>query len=60
MGQTFGGYPGQCPVTEMASDCLLRLPFFNDLTEDEQGYVISGIQEFQVLPESRPGSMSHE
>jgi dTDP-4-amino-4,6-dideoxygalactose transaminase len=46
MGRRFGGRPGQCPVTECVSDRLLRLPFFNTLTRDEQDRVISEIQAF--------------
>jgi dTDP-4-amino-4,6-dideoxygalactose transaminase len=47
MGKKFGGRPGDCPVTEQLSDCLLRLPFYNDLTEPEQSSVVSALQEFQ-------------
>jgi dTDP-4-amino-4,6-dideoxygalactose transaminase len=43
MGRTFGGVVGQCPVTEDISDRLLRLPFFNTLTDDEQDRVIDAI-----------------
>jgi dTDP-4-amino-4,6-dideoxygalactose transaminase len=46
MGRQFGGRPGQCPVTEWASDRLLRLPFYNDLTAAEQGEVIEAILSF--------------
>ena len=31
MGKKFGGKIGDCPVTENISDCLVRLPFYNDL-----------------------------
>jgi dTDP-4-amino-4,6-dideoxygalactose transaminase len=47
MGQKFGGVPGQCPVTESVSDRLLRLPFYNDLSEAEQDEVIEAICSFQ-------------
>ncbi|HEY4364898.1 MAG TPA: dTDP-4-amino-4,6-dideoxygalactose transaminase [Bryobacteraceae bacterium] len=47
MGVKFGGRPGQCPVTENVSDRLLRLPFYNDLTEAEQQEVIDAIREFR-------------
>lgn len=50
MGQSFGGRPGDCPVAEDLSDRLLRLPFFNALTEDEQGEVIAALAEFRVEP----------
>jgi dTDP-4-amino-4,6-dideoxygalactose transaminase len=33
MGRTFGGKEGDCPVTESASDRLLRLPFYNSMGE---------------------------
>jgi dTDP-4-amino-4,6-dideoxygalactose transaminase len=46
MGRRFGGRPGECPVAEEVSDRLLRLPFFNSLTEDEQGYVVAALQGF--------------
>ncbi len=48
MGRLYGGQPGDCPVTEHASDRLLRLPFFNSLTIAEQAEVIAAIQEFRV------------
>ena len=44
--QQFGGVEGQCPVTEFVSDRLLRLPFFNDLTEAEQDSVIEALDSF--------------
>jgi dTDP-4-amino-4,6-dideoxygalactose transaminase len=47
-GREYGGKPGSCPVTEHVSDRLLRLPFFNDLTETELHRVISGILSFRV------------
>jgi dTDP-4-amino-4,6-dideoxygalactose transaminase len=46
MGQRFGGRQGNCPVTEDVSDRLLRLPFYNELTEDDQTYVVTAIKEF--------------
>ncbi|MGH7495044.1 MAG: dTDP-4-amino-4,6-dideoxygalactose transaminase [bacterium] len=46
MGIRFGGKPGDCPVTENLSDCLLRLPFYNDLTAAEQDRVISAVREY--------------
>lgn len=51
MGRKFGGKDGDCPVTEQVSDCLLRLPFYNDLEEKDQEYVVAAIHEFQ------PGKM---
>jgi dTDP-4-amino-4,6-dideoxygalactose transaminase len=46
MGQEFGGQPGDCPVTEDASNRLLRLPFHNLLTDDDLSYVVSTVQKF--------------
>ena len=48
MGRSFGGKQGDCPVTEDISDRLLRLPFYYDLSEDDQTYVIAKIKEYQV------------
>ena len=45
MGLRFGGKPGDCPVTEDVSDRLLRLPFYNDLTEADQAEVVAAIKE---------------
>jgi len=46
MGIHFGGQPGDCPVTERISDQLLRLPFHNKLTGDEQEQVIEAILKY--------------
>lgn len=46
MGQRFGGKAGDFPVTESVSDRLVRLPFHNGLTGNEQEQVIDVIQEF--------------
>jgi dTDP-4-amino-4,6-dideoxygalactose transaminase len=43
MGRRFGGRAGQCPVTEDVSDRLLRLPFYNSLSEPDQDLVIETI-----------------
>lgn len=47
MGIQAGGSPGQCPVTECISERLLRLPFYNDLSEAEQAEVIDAIRQFK-------------
>ncbi|MBV9875938.1 MAG: dTDP-4-amino-4,6-dideoxygalactose transaminase [Verrucomicrobia bacterium] len=49
MGRGFGYQEGDCPVTEEISGRLLRLPFHNQLTEDEQNRVISAVAEFASL-----------
>jgi dTDP-4-amino-4,6-dideoxygalactose transaminase len=46
MGRQFGGKPGDCPVTENVSNRLLRLPFYNSLSESEQAYVVQSIRGF--------------
>ena len=48
MGRRFGGAPGDCPVAEDISDRLLRLPFFTDLTVDDQTTVIESVRSFRV------------
>jgi dTDP-4-amino-4,6-dideoxygalactose transaminase len=40
MGRKFGGSPGDCPVTERVSDCLVRLPFFSALTLSQQDEIM--------------------
>lgn len=47
MGRRFGGKEGNCPVTEDISDRLLRLPFYNDLSEADQACVVKSIIEFR-------------
>ena len=46
MGGEFGGQPGDCPVTEDISDRLLRLPFYNSLSRDDQMYIIDSLRDF--------------
>lgn len=52
MGRQFGGREGDCPVTEETSDCLLRLPFYNDLDEPTQSRIVETVRRFQ-LPRDR-------
>jgi len=47
MGRRFGGKEGDCPVTEDISDRLLRLPFYNELTEADQDRVIAALKDFK-------------
>ncbi len=46
MGKKFGGREGMCPLTEEVSDRLLRLPFYNDITEEDLERVVSAVKEF--------------
>lgn len=48
MGIKFGGKPGQCPVTERISDQLLRLPFHNSFSFEEQLQVIETLKAFPL------------
>jgi dTDP-4-amino-4,6-dideoxygalactose transaminase len=48
MGRRFGGRQGDFPVTESISDRLVRLPFHNVLTGDEQEIVIEAIRDFRA------------
>lgn len=48
MGKQFGGRRGDCQVTEGISDCLIRLPFFNDFTREQQSHVIDRVTEFSL------------
>lgn len=45
-GQQMGGRSGDAPVTEKTAPRLVRLPFFTDLTEDEQSRVIEVVWSF--------------
>ena len=47
MGAAFGGRPGQCPTTERVGECLLRLPFYNDLSSAEQADVVDAVRQFE-------------
>jgi dTDP-4-amino-4,6-dideoxygalactose transaminase len=47
MGRDFGYKAGDYPVTEQVSDRLIRLPFYNDLTSNDQEQVIDAIMEFE-------------
>lgn len=47
MGQQYGGRPGDCPVTEDISDRLLRLPFYNTLTNEDVDTVVTTLDTFK-------------
>lgn len=46
MGARSGGEKIDCPVTEDISDRLIRLPFFNELTESELSRIVEAIYSF--------------
>jgi dTDP-4-amino-4,6-dideoxygalactose transaminase len=43
MGLQLGGKVGDCPVTEWVSSRLVRLPFYNNLTFDDQSRVVESL-----------------
>jgi dTDP-4-amino-4,6-dideoxygalactose transaminase len=53
VGRQYGGKVGDCPVTEELSDRLVRLPFFNDLTEADQMRVVEAVREFNCQSRRR-------
>ncbi|MEG3877976.1 dTDP-4-amino-4,6-dideoxygalactose transaminase [Microcoleus sp. herbarium7] len=46
MGRKLGGKEGDCAITEDISDRLLRLPFYNGLTLEDQARVVASIHDF--------------
>ncbi|MEP6894540.1 MAG: dTDP-4-amino-4,6-dideoxygalactose transaminase [Chloroflexota bacterium] len=48
MGEKYGGKPGDCEVTEQVSDQLLRLPFYTNMTDEEQKQVVEALKGFSV------------
>ncbi|MGA0132413.1 MAG: DegT/DnrJ/EryC1/StrS family aminotransferase, partial [Ilumatobacteraceae bacterium] len=46
VGLRFGGFLGQCPVSEHAGECLVRLPMYNTLSESDLARVIDAVQSF--------------
>ncbi len=48
MGEKYGGKPGDCEVTEHVSDQLLRLPFYTNMTVEEQMQVVTALKEFST------------
>ena len=54
MGIKLGGRKGQCPISEKMSDHLVRLPFYNSMTEEEQWFIIDSILDFKMNLVSQP------
>jgi len=46
VGQQLGGKPGQCPATEHAGECLVRLPLFSSMIPGQQTQVIEAVASF--------------
>jgi dTDP-4-amino-4,6-dideoxygalactose transaminase len=53
VGRRFGGRPGDCPVSEDVADRLVRLPFYNELSDVEQDEVIAAVRAFQPVEAGR-------
>lgn len=49
MGQRFALRRGGCPIAEQVSDRLVRLPFYNDLREEDLALVIDAVQSFRPV-----------
>lgn len=47
MGRSFGAKEGDCPVSESVSERLLRLPFYNGLTNRELELVVGAVEKFR-------------
>ena len=47
VGQRMGGRSGSCPVAELKSDQIVRLPFYNSLSETAQDQVIDAVRQFK-------------
>lgn len=56
MGQKFAAREPYCSVTEDVSVRLLRLPFYNDLTEGEQSRVVAAIVSFSRQAKTGPSA----
>lgn len=48
MGRRYGFEKGDFPNTEMQSDLILRLPFYTNLSEEDQGTVVSAVKRFNI------------
>jgi len=53
MGRKWAAREAHCPVTDDMSARLLRLPFYNDLTQAEQGRVIEAVKSFATSSSKR-------
>jgi dTDP-4-amino-4,6-dideoxygalactose transaminase len=48
MGLRFGRRAGQCAVAEAAGERLVRLPFFTDVSKEDQRAVIAAVREARL------------
>ena len=54
MGRQIGYHEGDLPVTERLSGCLVRLPFYCDITEDNQLAVVNNLYTVLGCRSARP------
>ena len=54
MGRRYGFKKGDFEVSETVSDCLIRLPLYNNLSRDDQMSVINAVKNFKVREEKCP------
>jgi dTDP-4-amino-4,6-dideoxygalactose transaminase len=47
VGRAAGGRDGDCPVSELVADTLVRLPLYADLTDADVDHVIDAVRRFQ-------------
>lgn len=52
-GKKFAAHPAECPVAENVSARLLRLPFYNDVTQEEQENVIGALSTYRHFQRMR-------
>ncbi len=52
-GKRFAARRAECPVAEEMSDRLLRLPFYNDITPQEQEMVVSSLKSYRHFQATR-------
>jgi dTDP-4-amino-4,6-dideoxygalactose transaminase len=48
LGLSLGGVPGSCPVSEAASDTVVRLPLYPSMTDDDVDRVTSAVVSFDL------------
>ena len=48
VGKSLGGFVGQCPVSEEAGDCLVRLPLFTQLTPEMLSQITDAVTSFSI------------
>ena len=48
VGKSYGGREGDCPVSQDVSDRLLRLPFHNSMSAEDQSRTIAAIRSFTL------------